>query len=683
METQTAFMVMAAAGALLVAVLLRRRDWPALRYGGLCLSFGLWSAARGAAALGLDWSAALGALALACVGPAAFAFSANAAAGAGRARKLAPLLWAAAPLIALVAFGAGPGRGDWMQTGLLLWATTGVALGGPSLWRQRAPRSSRERPEETRLRYLALAHALLCAAFAADLALWLLGAPRVATLLAGAVYLYTGYLLLARVRIADLRQLLGNALALGLLAAGLAGGFAALRIWVDPIDLFVLNAFVASCLLLLFYPAVRQRIQLAIERRFVAGKVELERTLLPLRERLSQIFTLDELLRELLATLEQTERITASAVFLREDPHLGFQQAASTGLSPRPRVNLIREPVFVRALEAGEVLLSEELERGLADARSDERHERLETLRRILHELDAQLILPLRAGEHLVGFWSLTDWKRKEQFSSSEVELLASVAAASAVSIENSRTFERIRARDRLVNLGEMAAGLAHELRNPLATIRGALAVLQESEDEPRSELSQVVVEEILRLDRVVGAFLDYARPSLHRVRIVDFAAFVTGSVEAAARRPGLEGVDLELDIEGEIPPVTADRSQLETVIENVMQNAGEALDGQGRIRVVVRAIPDEAPDSSIVEISIHDDGPGMDEETLERAFIPFYTTKDRGTGLGLALCERLLRAEGGRIKLRSKPGEGTVVTIRIPTGRLEPETEAEETASE
>ncbi len=131
METQTAFMVMAAAGALLVAVLLRRRDWPALRYGGLCLSFGLWSAARGAAALGLDWSAALGALALACVGPAAFAFSANAAAGAGRARKLAPLLWAAAPLIALVAFVAGPWIGDWMQTGLLLCVTTGFALGGP------------------------------------------------------------------------------------------------------------------------------------------------------------------------------------------------------------------------------------------------------------------------------------------------------------------------------------------------------------------------------------------------------------------------------------------------------------------------------------------------------------------------------------------------------------------------
>ena len=180
-----------------------------------------------------------------------------------------------------------------------------------------------------------------------------------------------------------------------------------------------------------------------------------------------------------------------------------------------------------------------------------------------------------------------------------------------------------------------------------------------------------------------MGTFLDYARPSLHRVRIVDFAAFVTGSVEAAARRPGLQGVDLELDVEGEIPPVTADRSQLETVIENVMQNAGEALDGRGRIRVVVRATSDEASDSSIVEISIHDDGPGMDEETLERAFIPFYTTKDRGTGLGLALCERLLRTQGGWIELRSKPGEGTVVAIRIPTGEAEPETHVEEAPEE
>ena len=682
METQSAFMAAAAAGALLVAVLLRRHDWPALRFAALCLCFGLWSLARGATGLGLEWGSTLGGLALAFAGPAAFAFTVGSipSRDRDRDRRIAPLVWAAAPLAALAALGATDERGPWIETGLLVWAASGVALGGASLWRECAPGAAGEPPEATRLRYLGIAHALLCAAFAVDLGLWLLGAPRVATLLAGLLYLYAGYQLLARLRIADLRQLLGNALALALLAAGLAAVFAALRIWLGPrIDLFVLNAFVASCLLLLFYPAVRGWIQLAIERRFVADKVELERTLLPLRERLGQVFTLDELLRDLLATLGQTERITASSVFLREDPHLGFQQAASTGLSRRPRVNLIREPVFLRALEAGEVLLSEELDREL-DARSEERRAELQALRRILRELDAQLVLPLRSGAQLVGFWTLTDWKQKEPFSSSEVELLASVAAAAAISIENSKTFERIRARDRLASLGEMAAGLAHELRNPLATIRGALAVLQESEDEPRSELSDVVVEEVLRLDRVVGAFLDYARPSLHRARIVDFATFVTDSVEAAARRLGLRDLDVELEVDGELPPVTTDRFQLETVIENVIQNASDAVGGAGQIRVAVHTVPGDASDAEAVEISIRDDGPGMDEETLERAFIPFYTTKDRGSGLGLALCERLVQAQGGTIELHSKPGEGTVVTLRLPTDVVDPEVDPERT---
>jgi signal transduction histidine kinase len=121
---------------------------------------------------------------------------------------------------------------------------------------------------------------------------------------------------------------------------------------------------------------------------------------------------------------------------------------------------------------------------------------------------------------------------------------------------------------------------------------------------------------------------------------------------------------------------VSADRQQLETVLSNVVQNAYEAVrsgparaGGPAAIRVSVRGDPSSG-EARAVEIEVADSGPGMDEATLARAFVPFFTTKERGLGLGLALCERLTRAQGGAIHLRSKPRDGTTVTVRLPAGR-------------
>jgi signal transduction histidine kinase len=248
-----------------------------------------------------------------------------------------------------------------------------------------------------------------------------------------------------------------------------------------------------------------------------------------------------------------------------------------------------------------------------------------------------------------------------------EVKLLRAVADQAAVCVENSKTFERIRARDRLVALGEMAGGLAHEIRNPLATIRGALALVTESRNEggreASAELEGVILEEVARLDRLVTLFLDYARPSTRRSTIDDPGEFVRSCLESVARRQPPGEVELEVEIARDLPPISADPEQLETVLTNAAQNAYEALDGKGRLRVTVRA---DEPLRSL-EIALEDDGPGMDDQTLERAFVPFFTTKERGGGLGLALCERLVRAQGGTIHLRSKPGEGTAVRIRLP----------------
>ena len=212
-----------------------------------------------------------------------------------------------------------------------------------------------------------------------------------------------------------------------------------------------------------------------------------------------------------------------------------------------------------------------------------------------------------------------------------------------------------------------MAGGLAHEIRNPLATIRGALDVLEDPEADIGGEFREVMIHEIHRLDRVVGTFLDYARPGTRPSLLKDVGAFVTTCVGALERQGLNDNVFVSVKTEGGLPPITVDADQLEHVIANLILNAYESMDERGVIRVTVRSGGSDPDLADAVEISIQDTGSGMDEETLERAFIPFFTTKDSGTGLGLAICEKLVRGQGGTIQLSSRLAGGTLVRVRLP----------------
>ena len=185
-------------------------------------------------------------------------------------------------------------------------------------------------------------------------------------------------------------------------------------------------------------------------------------------------------------------------------------------------------------------------------------------------------------------------------------------------------------------------------------------------------DIHHVIVEEIHRLDRVVETFLDYARPVTRRTPIDDIGEFARRCVGCVARHNQREEVKLSFAIAAALPMVAVGADQLERVLTNVVQNAYEAIDGEGEIRVSARVVTAAVPLAEHVEIAIADDGRGMDEATLQRALVPFFTTKDRGTGLGLALCERLLGEHGGLIELRSRPWGGTVVLIRLPRDPVE-----------
>jgi two-component system sensor histidine kinase PilS (NtrC family) len=226
------------------------------------------------------------------------------------------------------------------------------------------------------------------------------------------------------------------------------------------------------------------------------------------------------------------------------------------------------------------------------------------------------------------------------------------------------RMEEAVRRADRLAALGKLAAGLAHEIRNPLASMCGSIALLGKapSLSEKDRRLMQIVSREGERLEALVTDFLAFARPSQPQLSCVQLSRVIDDTLTMFRQDPTAQALRIETELDpGEPLWVNADPSQLRQVLWNLLSNAADAMKRAGAVRVRVRSVSGHA----VVEVI--DSGPGIDQEDLHRVFDPFFTTKENGTGLGLAIVHRIVEAHGGEIAVESAPGRGTTVRVVLP----------------
>ncbi len=222
----------------------------------------------------------------------------------------------------------------------------------------------------------------------------------------------------------------------------------------------------------------------------------------------------------------------------------------------------------------------------------------------------------------------------------------------------------QVQRHERLVALGKMAAGVAHEVRNPLSSIKGFATLLgaKFSRESKEYEAAELMVHEVERLNRSITELLDYARPTPLKLEPVNLADILNSSLRLIAADAETLGITVDIDIRPDTPDVKADPDRLNQVLLNLYLNGLQAMENGGSLLVSARK-----GDGAMVDIRVADSGCGISEEMQERVMDPYFTTKPQGTGLGLAMAYKIIEEHGGTIRFVSKKGEGTTFILSLP----------------
>ena len=387
-----------------------------------------------------------------------------------------------------------------------------------------------------------------------------------------------------------------------------------------------------------------------------------------LGETLPQLTSVRDLTETFVERLYASGRVPGAAFYVYSHDRGRFELLAARTLDAEPTpLSAVAPQPFVEGFEAGRPAYTRAELTALA-ARRDAPSASAAQLR-VMDEMRADLVLPMSTGSAVLGWLALKDEDWSDGFSQEEIAQLGRLMSRAATAIENLRGFEASQEQARLAALGTMAAGLAHEIRNPLAGIKGAAQLLRGmSPTTDQAEFLQVIVDETDRLNKVVTDFLDYARHFELLLAPTDLNQLVrqTTSLLRAQGLPG--GIQLVESLEEPLPTLALDGDKLRQVVLNLLRNAVQAMPEGGELRVTTTQRP-QGPkaERALVELCVQDSGEGLTSETKKSLFVPFFTTKHDGTGLGLAISQRIVRAHQGELRVESREGEGARFVVSLP----------------
>jgi signal transduction histidine kinase len=588
--------------------------------------------------------------------------------------------WVTIAGVPMLAIGLSPYQEKPVSLGLVYTYVFGFLWAALIVMRRRG-QASPSRAIRDRVRFLfwvgALATTFTLADFLSFLGVHL---PPIGAVLS-IVFLFVLAESLARPRLADLYEMAGRLLVATALAFALAGVFYVFVTVVGRFNTMYLNAVLAALVFLMLFEPMRHEVEKRIHQFFFRERYALETSVSELRRRLAHVLEIDEMIETILGGIERSRRVTSSALYLRDQEANGFDLVGSIGSVAPTRVESLAARPLLDRLQTHASISLEELEREPKEGDAPV----ITAAGATLGQLRSAVVLAIRTEhDEVVGLLCVADDRVRDAFAPEEVTLLETLAAQIGVAVTNSRLYARMKERDRLAALGAMAAGLAHEVKNPLGAIKGAAQLLDGSPpgDPGSTEFVGIILEEVDRLNRVVGSFLAYARPHAGNPVPLDINAAVRRTVQILSSQKG-EELELQLDLAENLPRVKIDPEQLRQVLMNLVQNAVQAMDGRGKISVGTafrrrgrtswggleseRGVGSSPQPDELVEIAVRDTGPGISQSIMKNLFVPFFTTKVQGTGLGLAISQSIIRNAGGLIDVQSHSGTGTTFLVVLP----------------
>ncbi len=383
----------------------------------------------------------------------------------------------------------------------------------------------------------------------------------------------------------------------------------------------------------------------------------------------TRILELDQLIDRVNTTLLNVLQVERAAVYVAE-PSGMCRLAGAVGTGPSLEERLGPEhPLLAWLGQNSSPLVREELEL------APDVPPALRQVERDMRSHGIEVAIPLCSPERFEGLMVLGPKRNRAMFSEEDIEVLTILANQLATAMGNARLYadlkrsqELIQRSDRLSAIGTMAAGLAHEIRNPLVSIRTFTQLLPEriDDEEFRSKFLDLTLSEVDRICALVSELLAFARPApaqLQRIDLNDSIERICLLLDSQARR---HGVRLVKRLHQDLPAVEADEDQIKQVAMNVILNAIQACTDGGTVEV---ATYPATGDRGSVCLEVTDTGRGIDPAIVKRIFDPFFTTRSEGTGLGLSIAHQIVTRHGGYIDVHSQPGRGTSFFIYLPAG--------------
>jgi signal transduction histidine kinase len=420
--------------------------------------------------------------------------------------------------------------------------------------------------------------------------------------------------------------------------------------------ILVLFAFAAT-----FNP-LREKLQNGIDRTFFKSRYDFARTIADISKKLSFILDLDELLDDVLSEVLRTVKTDAGSVFIRGTDRK-FRLAKSFGfVGSEPTIDALAQLLQKKQTA---VLIQDVTDQNV-----------LSEMEGILSEVS----IPLFIKGQLIGILNLAGKFSGDSYSDEDIGLLLTLGNQLAVAIENASLHEQIVSKerelfrsDKLASLGTLSAGMAHEIKNPLAIMKGLAQALPENMNnkEYLKRLSDVVPRQLDRINGLVEDLIAFSKPKNIEKSEIDVNKVILNVLRLVEAECKKRGIESHVDLDKNGLRMMADGELLTQAFLNLLLNAVQSMEGGGRLTVssahpACRQGRFTEKGRVRAKIKIADTGRGISEGDLPKIFDPFFTTKDKGAGLGLAVTQRIIKEHGGEIEVQSSLNKGTTFSIQL-----------------